>query len=237
MNNDQYIHIWEQKEHVPENQKIDKTMITKYLQPRISRVRWGYNFNLLTYLAAILGSIVMLSMNIYGYRTNPVMLGIETGLLAISFGFLGYGLFILMKIREINTFTKDLRELLQAKLRFLRFHYEIWILFTAFVVLILIFALNTLVDNQDGIYRINRTSYYVLVNLFIFIFIYGVQKLSASFYFRELKGYLYDLETGYLEGPEVRARKRKKMRWIFLGLGLFLLIAGLLGFLRALGII
>lgn len=237
MENEQYINIWEQKEHVPKNQKMNKAMITKYLQPRVFRVRRAYNFNLMLYLAAILGSIVLLSMNIYGYRSNPVMLGIESGLLILSFGFLGYGLFILMKIREISTFTKDLKDLLQSKLRFLRVHYEIWIVFTAFVVLILIFALNTLVDNQDGIYRVNRISMYIFVNLVILIFIYGAQKLSSTFYFRELKGYLDDLESGYLESPEVLKSKRTKLRWIFITMGIVLLIASIFGMLKSMGII
>jgi len=232
-----YIEIWEQQNHVPDNQKLDTTMITKYLQPKVSRVRWAYNLNLLTYLVAIMASIVMLSMNLYGYRSNPIMLGVEAGLLILSLIFLGYGLYIFMKIREINMYTKDLRDLLHVKLRFLRFHYEIWLVLTAFVALILIFSLNTLVDNQEGIYRINKVPLYILVNLFVLVFIYGVQKLSSTFSMRELKGYMSDLESGYLEYASMVDKKRKKMRWILMALGLVLILIAVFGLLKGMGIL
>ena len=80
-------------------------------------------------------------------------------------------------------------------------------------------------------------SFYILVNLCILIFIYGVQKLSSLFYFRQLKGYLDDLESGYLESPDLLKNRRIKMRRIFIGLGIFLLSASILGLLRAMGVI
>jgi hypothetical protein len=237
MNEKDYIKIWEQDKHVPESQKLDKDMIIKSLQSKVSKVSKSYYMNLFTYLTAILARISVWSMKIYGYRSHPLMLGVETGLLIVSLLFLGYGVFILMKIREINTYTKDLGELLKAKLKFLRFHYEIWLICTAIVVLILSFALNSLVDNQDGLYRINNVILYVGINVGILLFVYGVQKLTAILNLGALRIYLKDLERGYLQKTTILEDRKRRLKWIFILIGVILLITAVLGFLKFVGII
>jgi len=237
MENNNLINIWEQKKHVPENEKLESEMITQYLKPKVSKVYWTFNFNLVFYLFALLANIVLLSMNLYGYRSNPVMLAVESGLLGLSLLFLGYGFFIFMRIREINNFSKDLRELLQSKIKFLRFHYEIWLIITAVVVWILSFSLNTLVDNQDGFYRINRVGFFVVISLIMLVFIYGVQKLSAEISMRTLKAYLADLEDSYLGRTEKVETIRRKMKLVYLVLGIILTLTCILGILKLKGII
>jgi hypothetical protein len=216
MENNNIINTWEQQKHVPENEKLDKKMIYDYLRSKVSKVSLTLTFNMAFYLAALLASIILLSMNIYGYKDNAVMLTVESGLLVLSVISLGYGIFIFMKIREINNFSKDLHDLLKSKIKFLRFHYEIWLIVTAIVVWILSFALNTLVDNQNGFYRINRVGVFIIVSLVMLVFIYAVQKLSAEISFRNLKAFLSDLELSYLAHTEIIEHRKKKLRWIYL---------------------
>jgi hypothetical protein len=237
MENNNLINTWEQQKHVPENEKLESKMISDYLKPKVSKVNWTFNFNLLFYLAAVLVSIIVLSMNLYGYRTNTVMLAVESGLLFLSLIFLGYGVFIFMKIREINNFSKDLHELLESKIKFLRFHYEIWLIITAFVVWILAFAINTLVDNQYGVYRINKIGVFVLTTLAMLVFIYAVQKLSAEVSIRNLRAFLTDLELSYIAQTEKIEQKRKKMRWIYFVVIILLTVLFTLGVLKALSLI
>ena len=237
MENNNFINIWEQKKHVPENEKFENTMITNYLKPKLSKVSWTFNFNLITYLLALLASIVMLSMNLYGYRTNPVMLTVESGLLFLSLLFLGYGVFIFMKIREINNFSKTLHELLEAKIKFLRFHYEIWLIITAVVVWILSFALNTLVDNQDGFYRINKVGFFVAVSVAMLVFIYAVQKISTEVSINNLKAFLADLKTSDVNQTENFEQKKRKLRWIYIAAFILLTLILILGVLKMLSLI
>jgi hypothetical protein len=237
MEDNNIINTWEGEKHVPETQKLDHKMIIQHLKPRISKVYWGFNLNLIIYVLAILASIVMLSMNLYGYRTNPVMLTVESAFLGLSIIFLGYGIFIFMKIREINNFSKDLRELLQSKIKFLRFHYEIWLILTAFIAWILTFSLGTLMDNQEGIFRINKVGFIVTISIVLLVFVYGVQKLSAEFYLRTFKAYLADLEANYLDLTEKIELKRKKMRWFYFVIFIILTVTFILSLLKARGII
>ena len=237
MENNNLINTWEHEKHVPDNEKLDSNMITQYLKPKLSKVSWTFSFNLIFYLLALLASIIMLSMNMYGYRTNPVMLAVEAGLLGFSLVFLGYGIFIFMKIREINNFSKDLRELLESKIKFLSFYYEIWLIITAFIAWILTFSLNTLIDNQDGFFRINKVGVFIIVSIAMLVFIYGAQKLSAEFSLRSLKAFLADLEASYLDQTKKIELKKRKMRWIYIVLGIILIIMFFLGLLKLMGII
>lgn len=237
MEENNLIETWEHKEHVPENEKLDREMISNYLKPKVSKVNWTFTFNLVFYLAALLAAIIMLSMNIYGYRTNPVMLTVESGLLLVSLIFLGYGIYIFIKIREINNFSKDLQDLLESKIKFLRFHYEIWLIITALVVWILTFALSTLVDNQDGFFPIYRVGFFVKVSVAMIVFIYAIQKLSAEISLRNLKAFLIDLEASSLEKTEVFEQRKRKIRFIFI-VGLIILIALLVaGVIKALSLL
>jgi hypothetical protein len=237
MEDNNIINIWEKKKHIPEHQKIDINMVTKQLKPRISKVYWTFYFNLIFYLLVVLASIIMLSMNLYGYRTNTVMLTVESGLLVLSLIFLGYGFFIFMKIREINNFSKDLRDLLQSKIKFLRLHYEIWLILTAVIAWILFFSLGTLVDNQEGIFRINRIGFFVVISMIMMGFIYGGQKLSTEIILKSLKAYLADLEASYLGHTEKIELKRKKMRWIYFLILIILIFTFILSLLKSRGVI
>jgi hypothetical protein len=237
MEDNNLINTWEHQKHVPENEKLEKKMISNYLKPKVSRVNWTFTFNLVFYLAALLAGIIMLSMNIYGYRTNPVMMAVESGLLFLSLIFLGYGIFIFMRIREINNFSKDLHELLESKIKFLRVHYEIWLIITAVVVWILSFALNTLIDNQDGFYRINRVGFFVIISIVMLVFIYAVQKLSAEVSLRNLRVFLIDLERSSMAQTEIMEQKKKKLRLVYIA-GILILLALLIaGVLKALSLI
>ena len=237
MEDNNLINIWEQQKDVPDNEKLENKMITEYLKPKVSKVSWTFLFNLVFYIAALVASVIMLSMNIYGYRENPAMLTAESGLLVLSLIFLGYGVYIFMKIREINNYSKDLRELLKSKIRFLRFHYEIWLVITALVVWILTFALTTLVDNQDGFYRINRVGMFLTVSLGMIVFIYSIQKLSAGLSLRNLKVFLADLEESSMARTEQFEHRRKKSKWLYVAAFLILTLLLLLGLLKGLSLL
>lgn len=231
------IEIWEKNSHAPHTNKLDKDMITKHIESKASKASRTFTFNLLTYLAALMASIILLSMNIYGYRSNPVMFWVEIGLLFLSILFLGYGAFIFIKLRDINNFTKDLHDLLNEKLKFIKVHYEIWLVITALIVLILSFSLNTLVDNQDGFFRINKVKMFILVNIVIFVFIYAGQKIMLASSTSLLRAYLNDLKANYLDQSNQIESRRRKLKWVYIILGLILLTGFILGILKAFAII
>jgi hypothetical protein len=238
MNTNDLIYTWEEgNKKLFDGQEITHTMVEKYLKPRISKTSALLVFNLAFYSLVQLVNISLLAINLVGYRSNPVMLSALIPLLIISIAFLLYGYFSFLKLKEIRNYSETLLTMLKQNLSFIRTYYEIWMIIISFSALILIFGLNSLVDNQEGLYRINKPLYYAVVNIGVFLFIYGTQKLSSTFSTRTLKIYLTDLQNSFLEGSQKMENRRKRFRWLGVILLALLLIAFIFGLFRSLNII
>ncbi|RPH33740.1 MAG: hypothetical protein EHM93_03640 [Bacteroidales bacterium] len=201
MSNDELMKIWENNKQDSSNinQKDTKEMIENYLKPKLSNVYLSFNVSIFVTIASFIASIIVLAINTYVYRENPKMFKIELGLLSLSLLFLFYGVYIFIKLREINNFSRSLVELVHSKLKFLRNQYEVWLVVLSVGMLVLIFGINTLVDNQNGTYRINDMFSYVMVNLFLFAFVYAINKYSAYLNIQKMKLYLKDLQSESME--------------------------------------
>jgi hypothetical protein len=89
---------------------------------------------------------------------------------------------------------------------------------------ILSFAINSYVDNQDGVYRINQPLVFWGVTLMQFVFGYTIIKVGHYPVVKEIKIFLADLEAQVLDGTQMLAEiKTKWRRW-----GYILVIIGLL---------
>ncbi len=203
---------------------ITSDMIEQQLHPRIMSMHKMFAWNMIFYLVFTLVSIIMLSMNLPGYRNNPTMLTVETGLLVLSVAALGYGIFLFMSIREQQNYSKNLTEMIRERLHFLRTHFELWQVVIALMVPVLSFAINSYVDNMDGRYPIHNPALFIVINLFIFALIYGVNKLAFTLQARELKAHLADLDQHTLEHSVAVEQKKKTFR-IWLVFGFILLTA------------
>jgi len=89
---------------------------------------------------------------------------------------------------------------------------------------------TTYIDNQNGIYRINKPIVFFGVILMQFIFIYVIIKVSQYPLLKEIKIFLSDLEAQALEGTQNLTETRKHWRrWttIFVILATLLLLFGI----------
>jgi hypothetical protein len=169
-----------------------------------------------------------------GYKQNPAMTWILIGQMIIILPVMLYGIYIFVKNREINNFSKDLKTLLEKQLIFFRSYYEIWLVLIALTTLILIFNVNIMVDNMDGHYRINNVNIFIRVNIGIFIFIYFTQKLASEWRFKAIKANLSDLKAGMLDQSEKLEKSQKKYIWVWVIIAILLLISFILGLIQAL---
>ena len=99
--------------------------------------------------------------------------------------------------------------------------------------LFLSLALNTLIDNDQGTYRINRPVFFVVISLLVILFIYGVQKIAQFFAVRQIKVYLTDLQNDALEGSRKIEESKRKQFIVYLILALILTILFILGIIKA----
>jgi hypothetical protein len=234
MENNDLVKIWKEgNKEILKNRRFERSELETFLKPRISKTTLSLKFNILTYMAAQLAAMVLIGFDLYGYRSNPVMLKVYISMLVACSAFLGYGVFLLSYILQINHCDFDLVTAIKRKLKVYRTHYEAWMWIGSVTLLILIFALTTLIDNDQGTYRINRPVFFAVVCLLILLFIYGVQKISQYIAVRHIRVYLADLQNEVLEGSHQLQQAKRKYVVIFLFLVIILTMLFIWGIIKA----
>ena len=229
------IDIWnEGNSDLFKDNKIDKAMIERTLNSRTQKTSRYFNFNIIFYWFLHLANVILVSMNLVGYRNNLTMCRVLILMQVLSVGFLLYGIGIFSRHRDIHNFSDKLMNLLNKQLQYIRTYYEAWLVFIALSTLILIFNICLIVDYNNGYYPINNKTMFIGVSIGVFLFIYGVQKITSYYYSRTLKAYLVDLRKGIMDESIRIEKNKKKLRWIFLVLFVIFTITFLLGLLKIL---
>jgi hypothetical protein len=229
--------IWEKgNKELLKNDKTSKAMITKYLDKQTLKTTKYYGFNILFFTFVQLVNVILCSMNIIAYSMNPTIMYVLIGALIASTGILIYGAYLYLRLREIKNFSDSLLSLINKQLHFIKVKYEIWMVIISLSVIILTFNLNIMVDYNEGYYPINNKTMYIFVNVFLFVFIWVVQKVSGFRMIAELKAYLSDLKNGVLEQSQKLEKGRKKLKLFLLVVMIFFTLTALAGLLKALSI-
>jgi len=236
MSNNDLIKIWKEGNvQMLKNRRFERSELEAFLKPRISKAALNLNLNILVYMAAQLAAMILIGFDLYGYRSNPIMLKVLIPMFIVCSSFFGYGVFLLTYIWQVNHGNFDLVTAIKRKLNVYRKHYEVWMWIGAVSLLFLNFALNTLVDNDQGTYRINRPVFFAVMCLLILLFIYGVQKVAQFSAVRRIKVYLSDLQNDALEGSHQLEKARTKQLVVYLILALILTLLFILGIIKATG--
>ena len=219
--------IWEKGKS--QKKEISMQDIEQAIKPSIRRQTFTFKLNIWIWLLIIFAIMVLDGMNIAGYTVNPPMLITQLILTLIAVIFGVYGIHLLSELNIIERSDESIVPLLKRRLRFYRSKYEIWILMMAAMIPLLSFAINSYIDNQNGIYRINQPLVFFGVSLMQFIFGYSIFKLGHYPVVKEIKVSLSDLESQVLDGTQLLGEmKIRWRRW-----GYILAIIGLLFLLWA----
>ncbi len=234
MENNNLIEIWKQgNREILKNTRFERSELEAFLKPKITKTTFSLNANILVYMAAQLAAMVLIGFDLYAYRSNPLMLKVLIPMLAACSAFLGYGVFLLCHIRQINRADFDLVTAINKKCKAYRTYYEAWMWMGAVSSLFLIFALGVLVDNDQGTYRINRPVFFAVICLFVILFTYGVQKIAQSFALSQIRVYLSDIRSDTLEGSHRLEKAKTKYMVFLLIIALILTVTFILGIIKA----
>lgn len=234
MENNDLIKIWKEgNQETLKNSRFERSELEAFLKPKISKTTLSLNLNILVYMTAQLASMVLIGFDLYVYRSNPVMLKVLIPMFIVCSSFFGYGVFLLTYILQINHGDFDLVTSIKRKLKVYRTHYEAWMWMGAVSCLFLTFALNTLVDNDQGTYRINHPVFFAVLCLLVILFIYGSQKIAQFFAVRQIRVYLTDLKNDALEGSHHLEQTKRKYMVVFLIIAIILTILFILGIIKA----
>ena len=217
------------------NRRFERSELEGFLKPRISKAALSLNLNILVYMAAQTAAMILIGFDLYGYRSNQIMLKVLIPMFIVCSSFFGYGVFLLTYIWQVNHGNYDLVTAIKRKLKVYRTHYEVWMWIGAVSLLILTFALNTLIDNDQGTYRINHPVFFAIICLLVILFIYGSQKIAQFFAIKQIRVYLTDIQNDVLEGSCRFEETRKLKLIIFIILFIILTITFIWGLIRAYG--
>lgn len=214
---------------------MSKLELQAILQPRIDKTARAWRLVVWMYMALVAVTLVCEGMNIYAFRTQPVMLAVGIGLVLSTLGFLGYGVHLMSEMAAIEHTDESLVAKLRRRLRFHGSKCEIWLWLTALSCVFLSFAVSTMADADLGTYRINRPLVFGATLLGQLLFMYAVLKVGQYPFVRESRAILKDLERQVTRETErVRALERHWRLWGALLVIVFVLLL-LLSLWRAIG--
>jgi len=207
--------LWQKgQKKITENQKLSKMEIEAYIKPRVNKTSRSVKFNIYFYTILAFACVVMLIINCVYYISNPIILTVNAIGILMSSYIVYYGWYSYVQFKGIETGNHDLSSELLKKIDFYYRIYERWMWFIPTITIILIFALNTMVDNQNGTYRINRPWLYAGINLVIYVGIYLLNKVSHTIWLGDIKKYLNDLENQIIESSLKIESRKKKYAWL-----------------------
>jgi len=234
MENNDLMKIWKEgNQEILKDRRFERSELEAFLKPKVSKATLYLNLNIFVYMAAQLAAMVLIGFDLYGYRSNPVMLKVLIPMFIVCSSFFGYGVFLLSYIWQINHGDFDLVTAINRKLKAYRTHYEAWMWIGAVSALFLSFALNTLVDNDRGTYRINHPIFFIVISFLVILFIYGAQKIAQFKAVREIRVYLADFQNDALEGSHRLEEAKRKYLVIYLILAIILTIIFICGLIKA----
>jgi hypothetical protein len=225
MNEDIIQEIWDKGKS--QKRELSVQEIEQALRPEVRRQSFAIRMYIWIWLVVLLGTFVLDALNIVGYLANPVMLMTQIGLTLLGVIFGIYGIHLLREIRIIDRADESVMALLKRRLRFYRTKFEIWNFMMAATLVLLTFALNSYVDNDNGHYRINRVEIFIIFSALQFAFMYGINKIAQYPIRKEMKIFLADLEANVTEGMQTLVVFRKRWRiWliVFFIIGTILLL-------------
>jgi len=234
MEKNDLINLWnEGNQKMLQTKNLDRSELEAFITPKINRATLGLNFNILFYMAVLIATMILIGIDLYGYRSNPTMLKVLMPMLILSSAFFGYGVFMISNIFQINRNDVDLMACIKKKLKIYRTHYEVWMWMMSLACLFLIFALNSMVDNDQGVYRINKPVFFAVVNVVILFFLYGAQKAAQWVSLRTVKTYLEDLQNEDISGTSRIEKDKKKLLIFTIILVIILTLTLIWGFIKA----
>ncbi|MBN1386986.1 MAG: hypothetical protein JW965_00980 [Bacteroidales bacterium] len=218
--------VWETSNRESyDNLDLSPERIRAIIKPRMNRSLLPVKINIVTYLIVQFASIIMLSYNLSLFLNNSTLLILTTVMLISASVFFFYGLNTIYRINRTDYVFRDLLESIQKKLKLLRINCEIWLWICSASIIILILALNMMIDSVEGTFRINHISLVTAIIVIVFFFTYGVNKLSLSRVINEYRDYYSDLQNNALDRVTARDKWVRKYRvWIIIGLAIIFIL-------------
>ncbi len=204
--------IWEKGN---EKNSSDKTFDEVFIRNSISKTSISITSKLPKLIwfgiVASLSSSLLFIYNIFFYINNlPILITIAF-LLIFSLSVFVFMLAQLRVIKNMDTQEYDLHKLLQIKIKYFNTRLKLARHSVALSIVFTTFGLNLTMENNDGIFELNKIlilSAFYISTYFIMIFI---QKFTHDVYLKQLRNALYNLKENTLISLDDELSKHKRI--------------------------
>jgi uncharacterized membrane protein (DUF485 family) len=200
--------LWAKRKEEP---KMTREEISNLLRPRVGGFSRTLKMYVWMYLGVLLATLVLQGVNLAGYITNATMLTVQIAVTVAAIGFALYGIYLMGEARHLDRMDESLGEAVQRRLAFFRGKYEWWLWACAASLLLLNWAVGTMVDNDEGNFRINKPLFFTGINAVMFFGMYGILRLAHLPFVREMRAVLDDLDAQMTD--RTRELDDWKIRW------------------------
>ena len=225
--------VWKRAGEVARH--LSRGEIEGLLRPTARRSGRALEFLVWTHVVMLALSAALALANLYGYRANPTMLVVEGAIAALSAAGCALSARLVASLRGMDRGDEPLMELIERRIAFTERSYRRWLLVATPGPWLLSLALNTLIDNERGSYRVNHPLEFAVVTAVVLGITYASLRFATGRAVHELRSTLHDLRAEALEAtPELQAFRRRSR--VALAIGVVLLsVTALLGVLLWLG--
>ncbi|MFT7678238.1 MAG: ABC-type Fe3+-siderophore transport system permease subunit [Planctomycetota bacterium] len=213
MNENSIEHIWQT---AGEEGALSQEQLIAALQPRAAHAARDLRRQVWSYLLLQLGTLLLVGANLQGYWHNPLMRSIELGVGLAALAFAIHGVRLHGEVQHLDRMDQSFEAALQGRLAFYRSHADTWIWLAALSVVGFTFALNSMVDNVDGSYRINHPAIFAGVQVGMLLALVASFRLAYEPHLRQARAALADLEAQVLDRAlHVDDGLKRLSRWKF----------------------
>lgn len=220
--------IWKSAENqIAENETIDlktiKQAITKQSIGITSQVLKSTRAGIL----ALIFSIILFSLNTFGYYGNNLIFIISVSCLLLSSSLLLYLRIQYINFNKIDQSDLSLQDLILAKLKYFKNSLFYVHQVIGLSIILLIFSLNLFFDNSNGNFPVNNMGLFVGLMMLAYLIVVIMLHLSHKLYSKQFTTALSDINKFKLTELVTEHRKQKLIRIVFLCFILVSTIAGL----------
>ncbi|MBT3210131.1 MAG: hypothetical protein HN704_07370 [Bacteroidetes bacterium] len=204
--------IWEKG-----NKKIseDNTYDDVFIRESISKTSISITSKLPTIvwfgIAASLISALVLIYNIFFYLNNTPILAAVIFHIVVA---LSIFIFLIIQLRVINKMDTrgfDLHKLLLYKIKYFNTKLKLIQHSVALSIVLATFGLNLTMENNDGIFELNKILMLSVFYIFSYLVIIFINKFTHNVYLKQLRNALFNLEENTLISLDKELKKHNRI--------------------------
>jgi hypothetical protein len=175
-------------------------------------------------------TVLLFGYNVYGYAGNDLVVTLCISCLVLSCILLTFLIFQHKRFGRIDQAGLSLRDILMSKIEYFKRSLYLVHQAIAMAIVLLIFGLNLMADNDGGTYYVGNMWVYIGFNITAYVCMIIILRLSHSLYLKQYENALSDLEKTKLTEMNAEIRKHRWIRRILLIIALLVVATGLFVF-------